>query len=210
MFHDSENGTLRAMTSQASFANIASRTVEIDLTHHASANQTLIVSVRHHACEFMSRNSREPVVSALEFQIRVADSGKHHADSCESTRPLRRGRLDHINLACFEVNGLHAVFDVKPDATRLPAILAAAELALTSCSSIAAGWAITPLLLRTRFIHNQRTSHQCAAVAGLHCLICQSIVANLDKSKTPRLTAEAVAKDIHTINLHPGFGEERL
>jgi hypothetical protein len=88
----------------------------------------------------------------------------------------------------------------------LPAVLAAAEIALTTAVSART---LAPLWW-TSLIYNQGTTHQGTAIAGLHSLVGNCVIIDFDEPKSSGFTAETISKDIHAVNVNTRFLKERL
>jgi hypothetical protein len=96
------------------------------------------------------------------------------------------------------------------DGDQLPAILAAAEVALTTPAGTAATWSTLPFLRRTGFVHNQCASHQGTPVTGLHGLNGGRIVVYLHEPKPSGLTTETITQNIHAVDVDTRFFKKRL
>jgi hypothetical protein len=90
----------------------------------------------------------------------------------------------------------------------LPASLAAAEIALAAAAPTRLR-TFAPLR-RARFVYHKRPAHQGAPVAALNRLCRDGIVIDLDEPESSRFAAEAVAQNIHAIDMYARFFKEGL
>src|SRR5579875_2013179 len=90
----------------------------------------------------------------------------------------------------------------------LPAVLAAAEIALTSAAS-ATLRAIAPLR-RPSLVHHQRATHQRPAIAGLNRLVRKCIIVDFDKPEPSGFTTETVPQDVHAVYMDSCFFKKSL
>ena len=81
---------------------------QVDFAHHAPADEVLRIGLFHHAHKFVAGRSRKAVISALQFEIGIADSAKFEADQRKSGRPLRSGLFPDFHFAAIEINREHS------------------------------------------------------------------------------------------------------
>src|SRR5207249_8139519 len=97
-----EDGPMRAVPPQILLAPLAHAAIEVDLADDPPAQQILVIRLDDFADELVSRCTGEAVVSALQLQIGVADSGEEHADERESRRPGWLWGLLYFDTGRFE------------------------------------------------------------------------------------------------------------
>src|SRR5260370_9807792 len=102
MLHDSEDRPMRAVPSQIPLAPLAGAAAQVDLAHHAASDQIRGIGLDHFADELVSGDARKAVVSALQFQVGIADPGAKHAQKRKTRWTRRKGRLAHFDAASFE------------------------------------------------------------------------------------------------------------
>ena len=75
---------------------------KVDLADHSAADQIRGIGVQHFAHKLVARDAGEPVVSALQLEIRVADPSAKHAQKRKTRGTRRAGRLMHFDATVFE------------------------------------------------------------------------------------------------------------
>ena len=80
---------------------------QVDLARDALAEQCGIVRFHHFADELMAGRSGEPVVTALQFEIGVADAGDKGANQGIPGRTLRFRDVAHGDASFLQVDGEH-------------------------------------------------------------------------------------------------------
>src|SRR2546422_346600 len=99
MFYDPEDGAVWAVPSHALPAPFAHAAIQIDLPDDAPADQIRSVGLDDFANKLVPGCSSKAVVSALQFQVRVADAGPEHANQREARRPRRPRNISHLDAA---------------------------------------------------------------------------------------------------------------
>src|SRR5215472_3294122 len=107
MLHDSQDGSSWTMTAQAFLTPAAMPAREVDLSYNPFADPPLVVSLYDFAYEFVARRSGKSVVSALEFQIRVANPAEKQTDKRETLRPSRCSGRMNSDTSVLNLNGDH-------------------------------------------------------------------------------------------------------
>ncbi len=93
----------------------------------------------------------------------------------------------------------------------LPAVLAAAEIALPAAATRATAALRTfAPLRRSSFVHHQSASHQLSTVASLNGLGGRCVIIDFYEAESSRFTAKAIAKNIHAVYMDTGFIKKRL
>ena len=107
MVHNSENRAARAMPSQASVAPRAIAAVEIDLAYDTAADQIRGIGLDDFRDKFVAGNSHEAVVSALQLQVCITDSGAKHTEQRKAGRTDWQGSLFDFDAAVFQADRDH-------------------------------------------------------------------------------------------------------
>ena len=84
LFHDAEHGAVGAVAAKPARTPLARAACEVDLTGNALSDQIAIVRLDNLAHEFMTGRATKAVISALQFEIGIADSAIEQADHCVS------------------------------------------------------------------------------------------------------------------------------
>jgi len=107
MLDDAEHSSRRAVAAQAALAPGTRSTGEINLACHPRANPSAVRSFRYFADEFVTRRSRESVVSALKLQVSRTYPGGKQSNSREAFWNARHRNVAKPYSARFEMNGKH-------------------------------------------------------------------------------------------------------
>ena len=97
------------MPPQAASAPVAFSARQIDLAHHAPAQQIRIVRRHDFPDELMARRSGKAVITAKQLQIRIADSGVQEFNHRVAFAAPRTRRLTDGRAVFFEVDRNHVV-----------------------------------------------------------------------------------------------------
>src|SRR5262245_33621489 len=106
MPHDSQHRPVRAMAPQTAPAPGASRAIDVELAHHALADQ-LPRPREHLAHELVPRNPAEAGVTPEELDIGIANARVEHPDQREALPRRGPWRRAQSYLAFVEVDGEH-------------------------------------------------------------------------------------------------------
>ncbi len=98
---------MRAVPSQIPLAPLAGAAAQVDLAHHAAADQIRAIGRDHVAHELVAGYARKAIVSALQFQVGIADPGAKHAQQRKTRGTRRKGRLVHFDATVFEAYREH-------------------------------------------------------------------------------------------------------
>ena len=79
------------MPAESLAAPIAAAALEIDLAHHAAADQVAPLRFHHFADELMAGNAGKAVIAALQFEIGIADAAAQQANERETLGHTRPG-----------------------------------------------------------------------------------------------------------------------
>ena len=104
MFDDAEHRAPRTMPPEPACAPIALAAREIDLAGHTLANQPLVVRFQNLTHKLMSGDTTETIVSALEFEVGVAQPGATQSDQRIAFAAARLRTLDDTDTALVELN----------------------------------------------------------------------------------------------------------
>ena len=107
LLDDPEHGACGTMTPQSAGAPRAFSAGQIDFAHHAFADQMPVVCLHHFTHKLVARRSAKAVISALQFEIGVANSAVEQADQSESFSPLGPCPPAHQNFAILKTNRHH-------------------------------------------------------------------------------------------------------
>src|ERR1700722_4213521 len=107
MFDDAQNGAMRAVPSQAAAAPLAGPESQVDLTYDPAADPFAGIGVQHLAHEFMARRAGEAVISALQFQVGIADAAAEEPDQRESLGTSGARLVAHLDAPVFQVYDQH-------------------------------------------------------------------------------------------------------
>ena len=67
---------MRAVAAQSLAAPVAIRASQVDFPDHAFADQLAVIRLHDFRDELVSRGARESIVSALEFDVGIADAAE--------------------------------------------------------------------------------------------------------------------------------------
>jgi hypothetical protein len=95
------------MPAKPSTAPLAFPTRQIDLAHNAFADPPAVIGINNLADELVSGCSRKTVVTALQLEIGVADSGPQQANERESRSSFRFSSLLNRDAMVLEVYSYH-------------------------------------------------------------------------------------------------------
>jgi hypothetical protein len=105
MVDDAENGSAWAMPAQAATAPLAPAAGQVDLANHAASNQRGRIRLDHLADELMAGRAGKAVITALEFQIGIADASAEQADESEARGPVGARLVVYFYASVFQVYG---------------------------------------------------------------------------------------------------------
>jgi hypothetical protein len=105
MVDDAEDGSPRAMAAEAAPAPVARAAGQVDLADDAAADPRGRIRLNHFANEFMAGRAGEAIVTALEFEIGIADAAAEQADQGEAREPVRARLIAYFYASVFEVYG---------------------------------------------------------------------------------------------------------
>ena len=104
MFDDAKHCAPRTMPPESARAPVTLAAREIDLADHTLANQPLVVRLQNLTHKLMSGDTTETVVSALEFEVRVAQPGATQSDQRIAFAAAGLRTLDDTDTALVELN----------------------------------------------------------------------------------------------------------
>jgi len=107
VLYDAENSAVGAMASESALAPGAVGTRQVDFAYDSFASECWRVAFDNFADKFMAWGAQEAVVSALEFEIGVADASYQEADEGEGLGPFRGSYLLDRYAARVEVDRQH-------------------------------------------------------------------------------------------------------
>ena len=107
VLHNAEHRAARAVAAETARAPLAVAAGEIDLAHHALAEERGRVRLHHFAHKLVSGHAAEAVVAALEFEVGVADACQQKTDQREPFGAFRTRRGANGHDAVVEVHGSH-------------------------------------------------------------------------------------------------------
>jgi threonine synthase len=107
MIDDAKDRSVRTVPAELARAPFAFAAVEVDLAHHAAAEQTGIGSRHDLPGKLVAGAAGEAVIAAEKFEVGIADAGRKQPDQRVPFRRARHGRVDYGDLAAFEMDGKH-------------------------------------------------------------------------------------------------------
>jgi hypothetical protein len=110
MADDAEDGAPRAMAAEAAPAPLASAAGQVDFADDATANPRGRIRLDHFPDELVSGRAREAVVTALQFQVGIADAAAQQADEGESLGPVGARLVANFYAPVFYVCCKHGLF----------------------------------------------------------------------------------------------------
>jgi hypothetical protein len=113
MVDDAENGAMRAMAAEAAAAPVARAAGQVDLAGDAAADPRGRIRLDHFAHELMAGRAGEAVVTALEFEIGIADAAAKQADQGEARGPAGARLIAYFDASVFQVYGQHGLFQTR-------------------------------------------------------------------------------------------------
>jgi len=94
MTEDAENRTVAAMAAQSLAAEIAVATGQVDLADDTAAQELRIVAGNDARRKFVAGRALKVVITALKFQVGIADSSDYQFEKGEAGRPFGSGLAD--------------------------------------------------------------------------------------------------------------------
>src|ERR1700733_6690625 len=108
MFDDTKNCASRAVPSEAAAAILAAAASQVNFAHHAPADPFRRIGLQHFAHKLMAGYSSEVVISALQFQVGIADAAAEQANQRESFGASRARLVARFHASVFEMYRQHA------------------------------------------------------------------------------------------------------